>query len=384
MVSLSAIKAVLGASSDSVGALCTHPAVNKWSRYKPIRDPRPCIALTDGDNYRGRAETLPSGVTVDRNCGLVVVAYPTIYDLLDPAKTANDWAYLRPTGRRKLDGTAAPASAWTPYRLGDFDRYYHAAASPFGSELRVPSVIPNDVNTQFTAALDVVRVPGSTDTSRAGSLTAAEIGVDAATTLADCFFGIAVFAMRKSTLSLMWIRTAALPGETSLRSAGIAGLLSGEKVTVVPFLSTRAILTDSGIADSTNRFLSLPDAPPVEVQAGSGADARGITLNISHSMSRELGGAYRVRYTVSAAVAATGTGGVFADCVVELTDSAGTIIAQHTLGDIEVHAGGKYTHSGSFSTGERPAAIKFSIHNGIYSISSLIRQSAGDDDIIII
>ena len=35
-ISVAMVKAELGASSNDVGTLCTHPNVNKWSKRKPI------------------------------------------------------------------------------------------------------------------------------------------------------------------------------------------------------------------------------------------------------------------------------------------------------------------------------------------------------------
>ena len=36
-ISTDLVGTTLGTSSRDVGTLCTHPAINMWSRYKPIK-----------------------------------------------------------------------------------------------------------------------------------------------------------------------------------------------------------------------------------------------------------------------------------------------------------------------------------------------------------
>ncbi len=89
----------LGAATNSVGKLCTHPNINMWSKRKPVRDSRLSIPANE------------VGVGSAQDYGLNIPAYQGDDSLLT--------TYKRPTG-----GSASP------YRLGDFRGYDHSANLP--------------------------------------------------------------------------------------------------------------------------------------------------------------------------------------------------------------------------------------------------------------
>ena len=110
---------VLGRSTTDCGRLCgdtTDPGsgdpggkINKAAKYKPVIIEN--AISTDGISnwYRG----------VDGKCGLGITVYSELADIVDAileSPTALKWSYQPPTG-----GMAAP------YRITDFNYYYHIA-----------------------------------------------------------------------------------------------------------------------------------------------------------------------------------------------------------------------------------------------------------------
>ena len=105
-ISTTLVATTLGAGSNDVGTLCSHPHVNPWSRCKPF--------------YLGGiigAASVDSphpawGINYSFEIDLEVLLY------LPDIETQN-WRYLKPAG-----------TATSPFRLGDFRGYSHTAA-PF-------------------------------------------------------------------------------------------------------------------------------------------------------------------------------------------------------------------------------------------------------------
>lgn len=97
-ISTSLVRSTIGAATNDVGSLCTHPNINKWSKWKPV--------LFNSVN----------GLTVanlqSANFGLQPSASSTSYASVVSLK----WGYNRPAG-----------GASSPYRLGDFRNYNHTA-----------------------------------------------------------------------------------------------------------------------------------------------------------------------------------------------------------------------------------------------------------------
>lgn len=96
-ISTTLVGQTLGSGSRDVGTLCTHPNINKWSKWKPVRSNKvKGLTVTDMEN-------LSSGLSrLD------------MYEVV----------YLKPTG-----------GASSPYRLGDFRNYNHAAIPPVNIEI---------------------------------------------------------------------------------------------------------------------------------------------------------------------------------------------------------------------------------------------------------
>lgn len=100
----------LGGAPFTVGALCSHPSVNMWSMYKPIRYNK-STGLTEQD-YK------------DANYGFIISSQNRFSELRRAAEANEGWVYDKPTG-----------GATSPYRLGDFRKYDHHATELFPLEL---------------------------------------------------------------------------------------------------------------------------------------------------------------------------------------------------------------------------------------------------------
>lgn len=97
-VSVSLVRDTLGESTTNVGALCTSPKINMWSRRKPVRDTRLVI-----DSYSD------IGKGADGMCGLILPPWE------------GDDTLLTYYGQPRGHSSYFPE----PYRLGDFRGYFH-------------------------------------------------------------------------------------------------------------------------------------------------------------------------------------------------------------------------------------------------------------------
>lgn len=98
-ISTTLVGQTLGSGSRDVGTLCTHPNINKWSKWKPVRSNK-VAGLTESD-------IISANAGLDRNVQTQVIAY------------------------RKPRGGAQSEF----YRLGDFRNYNHNALPPVNVEI---------------------------------------------------------------------------------------------------------------------------------------------------------------------------------------------------------------------------------------------------------
>lgn len=99
----------------NLGRLCTHPNINKWAKYKPVR-------------HSSKIELTPYQLEAT-NYGIQLPTYSDVDDLYEglklPFPGAPDrrpvWSYLKPRG-----------VASEPFRVGDFNLYDSRAMIPFG------------------------------------------------------------------------------------------------------------------------------------------------------------------------------------------------------------------------------------------------------------
>ena len=102
-ISTSLVRSTIGAATNDVGSLCTHPNINKWSRWKPIRSNKVTgLVETDLENAQ-----FGFAFPIEINAGASILS--------------QNWVYEKPRGLEYNEG----------YRLGDFRNYNHQAGIPF-------------------------------------------------------------------------------------------------------------------------------------------------------------------------------------------------------------------------------------------------------------
>lgn len=106
-ISTTLVGQTLGTSSRDVGTLCTHPNINKWSKWKPVRWNK-----VDGITP-ANLEAINYGLSYNHyeNIDAVTTAYATSEEVM---------TYAKPRGRLYNE----------PYRLGDFRNYEHSSIQP--------------------------------------------------------------------------------------------------------------------------------------------------------------------------------------------------------------------------------------------------------------
>lgn len=105
------VMAVLGESTNNVGALCSSDKINWASKFKPVHIASTPFPDRTSEWWRGS----------ERDCG-IKPKFLTSYADVKNAMTSDDkngWYYKRPYG-----------GAISPYRLADFGKYYHNAVFP--------------------------------------------------------------------------------------------------------------------------------------------------------------------------------------------------------------------------------------------------------------
>lgn len=137
-VSFSDVNQALGTSHTDLGSLCKDSHINRWAKYKPVvKD------LLDTTSQLANDKTWLSSATwwkgTNGNCGITFTTYSTIAAaravIVDGA---NVWNYTKPAG-----------GSISPYRLTDFNQYYHTAPCP------TTSVGASDAQLQAGAILTV-------------------------------------------------------------------------------------------------------------------------------------------------------------------------------------------------------------------------------------
>lgn len=118
-VSIADVRAVLGSSSGDLGTLCKDSSINKWSKRKPVSYANVLFKLTDA-----QLKEINYGLSVPTT--ITLLNLQTLYSNLNGANGETNldaaYSYTKPSG-----GTLA-----SPYRLLDFEKYYHQAQAPIG------------------------------------------------------------------------------------------------------------------------------------------------------------------------------------------------------------------------------------------------------------
>lgn len=237
------VATVLGVSNCGVSYLCSnqHGKIAPWSRRKPIR------LSTISPNRSGQWWKGDDG-----NCGISPKSfsnYRDIYNYCDGSM--NGWQYLPPTG-----------GSTSPYRLADFDGYYHYASAPI-SNFQCPS--STNTVSQFTCTADVVI---NSEDSTSEYLILNDIDY-----VKNCYFGI----VAKNGSTYKRLTSSQTIGSTGASVTMPAGKLTAGTWEIYPFLSNQIIDVDA--ADLNNlTYYSIPYMSKKSISVSSVASGISISM----------------------------------------------------------------------------------------------------------
>jgi hypothetical protein len=116
-VSIYDVRRALNASANDVGRLCAHQKINMWARYKPETAVTGLVTL--GISPISLQDRVLNGYGIECRSNAGVGSISTLVDQLRAGTAVDCFTYKRPSG------TIA-----SPYRLSDFDNYWHNASAP--------------------------------------------------------------------------------------------------------------------------------------------------------------------------------------------------------------------------------------------------------------
>lgn len=292
-ISTSLVGETLGASSRDVGTLCTHPSINKWSKWKPISLNK-VTGLTIAD-----LQSADFGLTrpVNNNNYQSVIGVK--------------WIYNKPTG-----------GASSPYRLGDFRNYDKNAFAI----ITVPDSVSFNRSSASTYSYQVaINRGGASSTS---------IGIDDFTTAIGNMYAGVVVVKGGSTYMVTATDTLANSGGSIIfntstppfntdGSGMIYNILSTQAVPSVMLLqnvSPAPLFTSVPIADNAN------DAISMTITSGIG-----VVFNVTRLRDTATGLYYLIDdYIGRDAIRLITTGGLFFQ--VDLVNSStNSIVIQKSL-----------------------------------------------------
>lgn len=424
-VSVSDVQAALNTTANNLATLCAHSSINKWSRFKPIRDPRINIKLdakasntSSWYNYQAPSIDMNAGVAGEVPnpqgcCGLNIVAHQ-LSDLLDSAKLAWDWAYLPPTGKALLDGkVSTDKNKWTAQRLGDFRGYKHNAQCPF-YELIAGNIMPvggeiklrtqyglTQFGSSYNGAIGIVGVP---TTPGPGALSTSEIMFPNTTVpLSECK-KILIFFPKDANGNIGTLTGyAAATARDHRTTDGVYDVFpfsgnqfstwsNGAVVFVCYTNKNQVLCTDKWQQDTL--LVLHPTTPRFDVKFGSTADAREITIRISARQIiamaiDETTGTTAIRWTLDITVG--DNGGMYPNksftfkgkCVIKLLGANKNVLWwSDSLVKSDLTVNESYTQSGTLST-STPGITKQMIEDARIVRVELFNNNYSDDGYIL-
>ena len=399
-VSVPDVQQALGTNCNNLATLCALSNINKWSRFKPIRDPRPTIQLTEKAsntspfyNYQLSQMYMNFGVegnvpSLQGSCGLNIRAHQAS-KLIDDTATAMDWEYLPPSGQLTLDGVRRPSTQsqyWTAQRIGDFRGYKHNASCPF-HDLLLGNVLPYGGEiplrhvlglTQATGSIEhAVGLPGSGVSLNPGSLTLSEL-MFPGTTKSFVESKLALILFRKTdangTVDPYTFRAATVGRTNGLYSyftfptgAFVSGWQYG--AVAIPCYALNTIDASAAWKDDT-RLVIHPNRLRFDVTFGSTTGSQIINVQVTIARREQFGSmsadgsissVHPISWTLKITVEDNGGGGNYHEFnertmsgenahVIELLDSNGNILWQsNSIINNPLGVTGSFTQSGQIS-----------------------------------
>ena len=201
-ISTTLVGTTLGTSSRDVGTLCTDPAINKWSRYKPVH-----------------------GAYLHPTCGFIITSTT---DQRPNTLRSYVWAYDNPTEAKASE-----------FRLGDFRGYDHDVRytdKPFGIGVSYPTV---------GGTLSISCDFGQTTNATLASPRYMPF-------FADYYFGVSVYK-GSTTYDLVHViskcginKIGSNSGELIQIDTSTLGFATGEIYMVIPFVSEMTFMQSTG------------------------------------------------------------------------------------------------------------------------------------------
>lgn len=143
-VSIYDIQRAIGSTSPDLGTLCSDENINRWAKYKPLSI---ATLATIGSNQRENANygivDIPTWTRLDYAViflfsdarGSLANTYWPDCDRAKGSLSLEYWTYEKPSG-----------GASSPYRITDYDGYYHLAEAPIGP-MQQTSILISPVGT---------------------------------------------------------------------------------------------------------------------------------------------------------------------------------------------------------------------------------------------
>lgn len=119
-ITMSEVNNLVGASTFTNSAVCTASGVNMWAKYKPLD---------------ANLNVITEAVRKSKMYGLSIVS----------SNGLDKYAWDKPKG-----------GSTSPYRMGDFNGYYHNAVAPYYATITTDQMAPNSVDFRDGMAIDAV------------------------------------------------------------------------------------------------------------------------------------------------------------------------------------------------------------------------------------
>lgn len=210
-VSFADVNAVLGTSHTDLALLCKDSHINMWAKYKPLH-----LSYYAGIPTEAMLKAVNYGLSLYSSNSLSTIISNT-------NGTLNGWTYSKPSG-----------GASSPYRLHDFNKYYHNAAPMFANFLCSAKIKAGA--TFFASYMEAME--GEDEVIMRDLLVSNE----------QLFFGVAITNTSNTVLATA---TSTLRGSASVSFTFPSTITSGTSCRCYPFLCRNQINIGQTLPENT-------------------------------------------------------------------------------------------------------------------------------------
>ena len=212
----------IGASSRKWSVLCSHPNINKWSKWKPV--------------HYNTQQPLTLAQLEATNYGLIVPTPSANYASVVSA----GWKYNKPTG-----------TSTSPYRIGDFRNYYHNSVAPMAVQEDI-SMLDGQQALPISAIITTETNPNSIGIS---DLTDGTVGA-----FGNYYYGVVVTS--GATAVMQTASTTIANGGTDFVLNSTHAVFSGTNIKAYHIFSNSRVDTLTPVASVNGvKFIPIPSAP---------------------------------------------------------------------------------------------------------------------------